>query len=113
MIKNVLTTAIIFGTLNLSKAQDIITKKIDGTITAKVLEVSKKEIKYKKFDNLDGPIFTIDIAEVSNIVYQNGTKDNFSPNDDSPFKVTELTNMRERGMEDAYVNYNADNCGKG
>ena len=40
-------------------SQDLITKK-DGTdIEAKILEVSNTELKYKKLDNIDGPVLKI------------------------------------------------------
>ena len=62
-------------------AQDIIVKKDGGTIQAKVIEVGKYELKYKKFDNQDGPTYTISTQELQSINYENGTKDSFvSPN---------------------------------
>ncbi len=40
-------------------AQDVITMK-DGTdVQAKIIEVNPSEIRYKKYSNPDGPIFTI------------------------------------------------------
>lgn len=62
-------------------AQDIIVKKDGGTIQAKVIEVGKYELKYKKFDNQDGPTYTISTQELQSVNYENGTKDSFvSPN---------------------------------
>lgn len=58
-------------------AQDLITKK-DGTdIEAKILEVSNTELKYKKLDNMDGPVFTIPTSEVLIVRYSNGTNQVF------------------------------------
>ena len=37
-------------------AQDVIIKKDDSTILAKVLEVDGTNIKYKKFSNQSGPL---------------------------------------------------------
>ena len=59
-------------------AQDVIVKKDGSTILSKVLEVGQSEIKYKKFDNLDGPTYTIKKSELQSINYQNGAKDTFS-----------------------------------
>jgi len=59
-------------------AQDVIVKKDGSTILTKVLEVGQEEIKYKKFDNLDGPTYTIQKSELQAINYQNGAKDTFS-----------------------------------
>lgn len=62
-------------------AQDIIFKKDGSTIQAKVIEVGKYELKYKKFDNQNGPTYTINTQELQSVNYENGTKDSFvSPN---------------------------------
>ncbi len=59
-------------------SQDIITKKTGEDISAKITEVTQTEVKYKKFDNLEGPIFSILKSEVLMIRYANGTKDIFN-----------------------------------
>lgn len=57
-----------------AKAQDIITLT-DGTkVRAKVLEINPDDVKYKEFNNLDGPVITIQKSTVSEIRYANGTK---------------------------------------
>ncbi len=61
----VLMTAPIF-------AQDIIVTTDAKKIEAQILEVSKSEIKYKEYDNLDGPTFIISTDEISSIIYKNG-----------------------------------------
>ena len=53
-------------------AQDIIVTKDAQKIEAKILEVSKTEIKYKEKDNLNGPTFILDTKEISSIIYSNG-----------------------------------------
>ena len=59
-------------------AQDVITKK-DGTdISAKVLEISDSAIKYKKFDNQEGPTYVISTSDILLIRYENGEKDIFN-----------------------------------
>lgn len=57
------------------KAQDYITLKSGEEIKSKVTEITSNEIKYKKFENLDGPIISIDKSTVFMIKYKNGTKD--------------------------------------
>lgn len=59
-------------------AQDVIVKKDGSTILSKVLEVGQNEIKYKRFDNQEGPTYTISKSELQAINYQNGAKDTFS-----------------------------------
>lgn len=53
-------------------AQDIIILKNGNEIQAKVLEISSTEIKYKRFDNLDGPMLILSAVSVSAIKYENG-----------------------------------------
>jgi len=53
-------------------AYDIIVTTDAKKIEAKILEVSKSEIKYKEHDNLDGPTFIISTDEISSIIYKNG-----------------------------------------
>ncbi|MEY4926602.1 MAG: hypothetical protein RI894_1038 [Bacteroidota bacterium] len=59
-------------------AQDLITTRKGLVIKAKVTEVTPTEIKYKRFDNLDGPNYTAKKSEIASIVYQNGTVDAFA-----------------------------------
>ena len=59
-------------------AQDIITMN-DGTdIQAKVTEVGQSEVKYKRFSNLDGPTYTINISDILMITYQNGEREMYN-----------------------------------
>ena len=58
-------------------AQDVIVMHDGSTILSKVLEVSETSIKYKKFKNLNGPTYTITIAKVQSINYENGERDTF------------------------------------
>ena len=53
-------------------AQDIIVTNDAQKIEAKILEVSKTEIKYKEKDNLDGPTFVLETKEISSVIYANG-----------------------------------------
>ena len=56
-------------------AQDIITKRDGEEIQAKVLSVNTDIIEYKKWSNLEGPVYSIAVSEVFMIKYQNGEKD--------------------------------------
>ena len=48
-------------------AQDVISKKNGEDVYSKVLEVTQTEIKYKKFENENRPIYTILIKDVLKI----------------------------------------------
>ena len=56
-------------------AQDVITLRSGDEIKAKVTEISSSEIKYKRFDNLDGPTVVVAKSDVFFIKYENGTKE--------------------------------------
>lgn len=104
---------------NLTYCQDMITKKTGEDISAKVLEVTSSEIKYKKSDNLEGPIFSILKSEVLIIRYKNGTKDVFneiSKNPNSNTSSSEQNNdsdMFSKGKTDAKSFYRGKNSGSG
>lgn len=53
-------------------ALDIITTTDGQRIEAKITEVTKHEIKYKDWDNLDGPIFVLETQDISSVTYKNG-----------------------------------------
>ena len=59
-------------------AQDIITLKTGDEINAKVVEVGSTEIKYKKWNNQDGPTYVMNVSDVFSVKYQNGEKDVFN-----------------------------------
>ncbi len=67
-------TLSVFG-VSTAQAQDNILLKNGTEIKAKVLEVSGSQLKYRRQDNPDGPIYTTGIADVLLINYANGTKD--------------------------------------
>ena len=64
----------------ITNAQDIIILKDGSEINSKVLEVGTSEIKYKKFDNQEGPTYSIFKSDVFMVKYVNGTKDVFAGN---------------------------------
>jgi hypothetical protein len=55
-------------------AKDVIVTNNSQQIEAKIIEVSKSEIKYKELDNLDGPTFILPISDISYVIYNNGKK---------------------------------------
>ncbi len=76
MKKIVLFIAIILVS-TIIKAQDTIVKINGDKIIAKVLEISTTEVKYKKYDILDGPTYIDFKSNVQMIIYANGEKDIF------------------------------------
>jgi hypothetical protein len=62
---------------NLLDECDIITFKNGEEVKAIVTEVGTSEVKYKKCDNKNGPLYSVKKSEVFMIKYANGSKDFF------------------------------------
>jgi hypothetical protein len=77
-MKQILSLVLLLFICLSANAQDVITTRKGAVIQAKVTEVTPSEIKYKRFDNLDGPNYTAKKSEIASIVYKNGTIDAFS-----------------------------------
>lgn len=76
-MKKILFVLILFSPF-LGFNQDIIFK-IDGSeIKAKVIEITPDMVKYKSFDNLDGPLYNLNLRDVFKIKYQNGKDEVFT-----------------------------------
>jgi len=58
-------------------AQDTIVKRNDEKIVAKIAEVNTNNVKYKRFDYQDGPVFNSEKWELKYIVYANGVRESF------------------------------------
>lgn len=58
-------------------ADDIIVMRNGDVVNAKVLEISTSEIKYKKASRPDGPLYTVEKADVLAINYEDGEKETF------------------------------------
>jgi hypothetical protein len=61
-----------------TKAQDIITTLTGEELKSKVIEITTFEIKYKKIENINGPIYNILKSDVFMVKYENGSKDIFT-----------------------------------
>lgn len=58
-----------------TSAQDVIVKRNGEELQCKILEVSKNEVKYKRWTNQDGPAFAEKKSEIFMIKYENGEKE--------------------------------------
>ena len=59
-------------------SQDMIHLNSGDSIRAKVTEITSDFIGYKRFSNLDGPVYQLKKSEVAKIIYKNGETDNFN-----------------------------------
>lgn len=76
-MKKILFVLMLFASTLAASAQDVIVKKDGSTILSKVMEIGTAEVKYKKWNNQNGPMYTIAKAEVQSINYENGEKETF------------------------------------
>lgn len=113
MLKKILFTLVTLLFLSAGISQDVITKTNGEEIKVKVLEVNQTEIKYKQFDNLNGPLFTIPKSDILIIKYENGSKDVFLPEGSAKAKEKEKSDeeMRIKARKDAQFQYKARNTG--
>lgn len=72
-MKKTLFIIILCALSSLIWAQDIIVTRDAKRIEAKILEVSKSEVKYKDWSNTEGPTFVLDTREITSVVYSNGS----------------------------------------
>ncbi|MCL2436064.1 MAG: hypothetical protein FWD09_08035 [Lentimicrobiaceae bacterium] len=77
MKKIVLALLFVFIT-SFAFAQDVIITKEGNKIESKVLEINEFDIKYKSFENLDGPVYTMKKTEIATIMYEGGQVDVFN-----------------------------------
>ena len=67
-----------------TRAQDKIYKTTGEVIAAKIIEIGASEIKYRVFDNLNGPIYNIQKQQVIKIIYENGKTEIYENSIDLP-----------------------------
>lgn len=72
-IRTILVACLALLFMNNLLAQDAIIKQNGEQIKCKVAELTETTIKYRKFDNLTGPIYNINKTEVVVINYEDGT----------------------------------------
>lgn len=82
-----------------ASAQDVIVKKDNTTILSKVIEVSSSEIKYKKWSNQDGPIYSISRSDIISINYQNGDVEKFENSSSNPIIIQQNNSSKNGYME--------------
>ncbi|MEJ8757389.1 hypothetical protein WG947_10300 [Pontibacter sp. H259] len=73
-MKKTLVTLLALFVVLACQAQDILVKRNGDELQVKVQEITLTEVKYKRFDYLEGPLISILKSEVFMIKYENGTK---------------------------------------
>ena len=61
-------------------SQDKIYRNNGKIVEAKIIEIGSGEIKYREFNNPDGPIYVLEADRIKKIVFQNGKEQKFEDN---------------------------------
>jgi hypothetical protein len=78
------------------KSQDRIYRNNGKVVEAKVLEIGSSEIKYKEFNNPDGPIYVLETDRIKKIVFENGKEQKFS---DAMTDPERYASQRSKGLK--------------
>ncbi len=78
-MKNFIASFLLLSLSSLTSfAQDILTLNDGRTFKITVIEVGKKDVSYRKYDNPKGPIYRAEIRDIEKIDYESGTSDVFN-----------------------------------
>lgn len=77
-MKNLLLFILLLCSSIIINAQDTLFMRTGENIQVKVMEVGISEVKYKKIENIDGPLYSTLKSDLFTIRYENGSKDDFS-----------------------------------
>lgn len=61
-------------------SQDKIYRNNGKVIEAKIIEVGSSEIKYREYNNPNGPVYVLETDKIKKIVYENGKEEKFADN---------------------------------
>jgi len=100
-MKNLLLIILFTCSSNFIKAQDTLTMRSGENVIVKIIEVGSNEVKYKKIENLNGPIFATLKSDLYLIRYENGSKDDFS----NIGKAANTQELYTQGYNDALKYY--------
>lgn len=96
----VISAALLSGLGVQSFAQDIIKTKSGKTIEAKILEVSDETLRFKRFNNQEGPTVVIKLAKVASVTYENGEVEEFDEEEEVAVKPR---SARSKSVDRSYA----------
>lgn len=76
-MKNLLRVLALLFVAQAGIAQDILRLKNGSEMNVAVVEITPTLVKFKK--SVDGPMYSMNISDVSSITYANGTNENYGP----------------------------------
>jgi hypothetical protein len=108
MLKYIFAPLIIMFFFLNAISQDTITRKSGEDIQVKILEVNQTDIRYKKYENIEGPTYSMLRNEIVMIRYANGTRDIFvaeNKDDGESLEKYSKEDLFRKGQTDALINY--------
>lgn len=90
-MKRIILLLILLSSTGMLSAQDIIVMKKGPQVQAKIIEITANDVKYKRFNNLDGPTITTPKSEIFLLRYQDGRRISFDAPAPTPVPVTPET----------------------
>lgn len=103
IMKGLMTLVLSLLTISCVFAQDKLYKKDGNCIHCKIDEVNDDYVKYKKTDNLTGPSYTVKVADITKITFENGSEETFNKTEETQ-EGQEKQNGFDRNSEE-FVNY--------
>jgi len=73
-------------------SQDKIYRNNGKVVEAKIIEIGSSEVKYKEFNNPDGPVYVLESDRIKKIVFQNGKEQKFEDNLKDPERYAGQSN---------------------
>ncbi|HQV50730.1 MAG: hypothetical protein IPI00_00180 [Flavobacteriales bacterium] len=109
MTRSIATSFLLYSISWSSFSQDTVIYRSNIQTEAKVLEVNKDEIQYKRYSNIDGPTYTVDRSEIHSIKFSNGEIEEFAPRVIEAKKDTSFQSLTQRGNS-VFVHSNDDHA---
>ena len=86
MLKSLFSLILVFCLATPLFSQDVLTLKDGRTFKVTVVEVGKKDVSYRKFDNPKGPLYRAEIKDIARIDYESGASDQFGSQSNTSYK---------------------------
>lgn len=93
-MKKLLLTSAILVCMQTLFCQDVIYLKDGSEIKARIIELTNETIKYRRYDQLDGPLRNILLPEVLMIIYEDGTRETMKLEDKPAIQTQKQDNFQ-------------------
>jgi len=93
-------------------SQDTIKTVSGNKIISKVIEINQSEVKYKRFNNLEGPKYVLNREDIESITYINGLTEVFNKVDNNTFMAVKENSNNNSELDINNLFYKNTNRGK-